>query len=934
MKFSSLAVLPRPLSMKIRRKSVNKTRWSIDLCSQRHVQGWVYTSDNPNRLIKVRVLAGGQVAGEVLAAAFRQDLLSAGHGTGKYGFELSLDLVDKTPDALLIHFVDAESNAPLDETLVVFGHEAPAEIRIRQLDENGIRGAIHAVEGQCLAGDVVCVFADDAFVASAPCHAGSEPGSFVFRMHLPAKLYDGNAHVFDVELAGRRSRCDLLSDILPAVSTPWSVIRDSSLAYGYAGLSRLAAWRYDALRSHMRKAATMTEPNSYLANITQAHDVVVEGHSGRRDYPLLSLPQFDHPIVSIIVPVYNQFALTYHCLASLIIAAGDISFEVIVVDDCSTDKTTEIDDIIANVHVIKNTENQGFLLNCNKAAESASGDYLVFLNNDTEVLAGWLDELEDVFRRFSDVGAVGAKLIYPDGRLQDAGGLIWNNGVPWNVGHGQNAEAPEYNYVRDVDYLTGAALMVRRAAWCHVDGFSIEYAPAYYEDTDLAFKLRKVGYRTLYSPHARVVHFEGQSNGTSIESGIKRYQKLNAERFTDTWASAFEGNGEEGVEPGLAKDRNRELRVLMVDHAFPALGQDAGSYAAIQEIQLMIALGCKITFLPCSLEHRGIHVEYLQKLGVECIHAPFFASVDEFLRRRGQEFEALYVTRYNIAESILPSVRELMSAKVLFNNADLHFLRELRGAIASGDKDTSGAEVTKVRELAVMRSVDAVLSYNDTERAIIASHLMRADHVFTCPWVLRQQGSGRTFAERVDIAFLGGFGHPPNLEAVDYFVEKVLPLLRQQHPDIRLHIWGSRIPDSLANLHDEQLVVEGYAETLADVFDQCRVFIAPLQSGAGIKGKVLDSMAFGVPTVLSPIAAEATGLVHNVSSLIANNPEQWAHQIGRLYTDQSLWEQLVAEASTLVDTTYSFAVGLEKMRSVFEYLELVQPSTSSERLLK
>ncbi len=931
MKLSSLALLPRPLTKSRRRKSAKLARWSIDLCSQRHVQGWVYTPNDPDRLIKVRVLAGGQVAGEVLAAAFRQDLKSAGHGTGKYGFELSLEILDNMPDALLIHFIDAQSNAPLDETLVVFGNETPAQINICQLDQNGIRGTIHAPEGQCQQGDVVCVFADNAFVASAPCHASADESKFVFRMHLPATLYDGNPHVFDVEIAGRSSRCDLVTDILPAVPTPWSVIRDSSIAHGYAGLSRLAAWRYDALRSHVRSAVSASDPNEYLANITQAHDVVVEGYTARRHFPVLSLPPSDNPVVSIIIPVYNQFALTYHCLASLILSAGQQSFEVIVVDDCSTDQTLEINGIVSNLKVIRNDENQGFLLNCNKAAEMASGEYVAFLNNDTEVLAGWLDELVDVFDRFSGVGAVGAKLIYPDGRLQDAGGLVWDNGVPWNVGHGQNAEAPEYNYVRDVDYLTGAALMVHKTAWHAVEGFSAEYIPAYYEDTDLAFKLRDAGYRTLYSPHARVVHFEGMSNGTSLERGVKRYQALNAAHFTNTWKTAFSGNGQEGVEPGLAKDRNRTLRVLMVDHAVPAIGQDAGSYAAVQEMRLMIALGCKITFLPCSLEHRGIHVEYLQKMGVECIHAPFFVSVNEFLRRRGQEFDAVYVTRYDIAERLLPNVRELTHAKVLFNNADLHFLRELRGVFASGETDTSGAEATKQRELAVMRDVDAVLSYNDTEQAIIASHLMRDDHVFTCPWVLSEEGTRQGFAERTDIAFMGGFGHPPNIEAVHYFVEKILPLLHQKQPEIRLHIWGSRIPESLSNLDGERIIVEGYAETLADVFDHCRVFIAPLQSGAGIKGKVLDSVAYGVPTVLSPIAAEATGLVHNVSTLIASTPEQWAHEIGRLYTDPVLWEQLTAEASTLVQTTYSFAQGLTKMRAVFEYLELLQPDILSEQ---
>ena len=968
---------------------------------------------------------------EVLADRFRQDLLDGGMGNGRHGFEVALDLASlSTPtpsmsagdrnagpirsapssraandssdarhdasaraenepsDTRHVELVRASDGAKLQASPFTLDLSDAARLRIDVLEERGVGGEIRAAKGKCLPGDIVSVHADGAFVASGPCESTNEPDRFRFQMYLPPHLFDGRAHVFEAMLAARDSVCELAADILPILPTPWSEIIDSSRERGYAGLSRLASLRYEALRAQLRLAAERGASADTLANLTLAHDVVVEGYTDRRRFPPLALPHFEHafrresaggaeeitsdemggsavddigelprrtnreragtgtgrstthhaPAVSVIVPVHDQLALTYHCLASLVLAADRTPFEVILVDDASNDGTREIESIVANLRVIRNEENAGFLHSCNRAAAEARGTHLVFLNNDTEVTSGWIEALLEVFERFTDVGASGARLIYPDGRLQDAGGLVWESGTPWNVGHGENAWAPEFSYAREVDYLTGAALMVDRDAWERVGGFSEAYAPAYYEDTDLAFKLRDAGYRTVYCPHATVVHFEGQSNGTSPEHGIKRYQTLNARRFVNTWRHAFAGNGEEGVEPALQRDRGRDFRMLMIDHAFPCEGQDAGSHAAVREIRLMIELGCKITFVPHNFEHRGRHVETLQKLGVECIHAPFHTSVPVFLEQRGREFDAVYITRYDIAERVLPAIRRHTTAKVLFNNADLHFLRELRGALARGERDMSGPESTRRRELAVMDEVDAVLSYNETERTIIASHLLRNEHVFPCPWVLEHKGSGRPFAEREGLAFLGGFGHPPNREAVEYFVSAVMPLLATRRPGLRLHVWGSRLPESLAEtlraVAGDAVIVEGFAESLDQVFDTCRVFVAPLLSGAGIKGKVLDSIAYGVPTVLSPIAVEATGLVDGVSTLVADTPERWVEQILRAHDDESTWSALSREAERLIDARYSFDHGLERMRDVFEHVGLAQSARTRPRLLK
>jgi GT2 family glycosyltransferase/ubiquinone/menaquinone biosynthesis C-methylase UbiE len=245
--------------------------------------------------------------------------------------------------------------------------------------------------------------------------------------------------------------------------------------------------------------------------------------------------------VSIILPTYNGAALMKICLASLTESLPkDFNGEIIVVDDASTDDTpilmkrwTQAD---ARMKVVRNAKNSGFIASCNRGANAASGDILVFLNNDTVPLRGWLQPLLNVFRDQADAGAVGGKLVYPDGRLQEAGGVIFSDGSGSNFGKWSTDPAlPLFNYVREVDYCSGALLATKRSLFKDTGGFDTHYSPAYYEDTDYCFKMRKMGYRVYYQPESCIIHFEGATSGTDVSTGIKRYQELNRAKFIKRW---------------------------------------------------------------------------------------------------------------------------------------------------------------------------------------------------------------------------------------------------------------------------------------------------------------------------------------------------------------------------------------------------------------
>ena len=245
-------------------------------------------------------------------------------------------------------------------------------------------------------------------------------------------------------------------------------------------------------------------------------------------YPAVALPVVSDPLVSVIIPVYGKFQLTYDCIVSIAQALPSNTFEVIIVDDCSKDETLLAPLVFGGtVRVVRNETNLGFVKGCNRGAALARGQYLFFLNNDTLVRPGWLDELVKTFSDVPNVGIAGSKLLFADGSLQEVGGIIWRMGDGWNWGRNANPEEPRFNYLRDADYVSGAALMIPKPLFDELQGFDLHFAPAYYEDTDLCFRVRQAGKRVVVQPQSVVVHLEGQTSGTSVTgSGMKRFQAV------------------------------------------------------------------------------------------------------------------------------------------------------------------------------------------------------------------------------------------------------------------------------------------------------------------------------------------------------------------------------------------------------------------------
>ena len=599
------------------------------------------------------------------------------------------------------------------------------------------------------------------------------------------------------------------------------------------------------------------------------------------------------PKYSLIIPVFDQHLLTFTCLKSIAETCNGLAIEVLIIDDCSPQSAAEALRAVSGIKLIRNASNLGFLASCNLGATHARGEFVVILNNDLILTGDWLQKMAAVYEQFPDTGLVGAKLIYPDGRLQEAGGIVWRDGSAWNVGRGDDPGKPEYNYVREVDYCSGACLMIKRDFWNALGGFDTAYAPAYYEDTDLAFRVRAAGRRVFYQPHAVVVHFEGQSSGTDVTKGIKRHQLINQKSFAVRWEKVLAMHRSNGTSPHLERNRYTGRRILVIDACLLTPDQDAGSLRMFEMLGLMRAMGFQVTFVAANLEYRLPYAADIQAIGVEVLHHPYVSSIVRYIEQHGGDYDIVMLSRESVASQYLEVVKHHATrARVIFDTVDLHFLRaERQAALANDGTLRAAARHTRERELKLINAADLTLVVSPIERDLLQQLAPRADVQIVSTVHVSMPGP-QNFTERDGILFIGGFRHPPNLDAVIWYVENVLPILRLKHPGLITTVIGSNAPTALQRFAAPDFVIAGFVADVAPHYNAARLSISPLRYGAGVKGKVNLAMQYGVPVVATTISVEGMHLCHEENVLVADAPEAFADAVIRLHTDAALWNRL------------------------------------------
>jgi glycosyltransferase involved in cell wall biosynthesis len=329
-------------------------------------------------------------------------------------------------------------------------------------------------------------------------------------------------------------------------------------------------------------------------------------------------------------------------------------------------------------------------------------------------------------------------------------------------------------------------------------------------------------------------------------------------------------------------------RALIIDDRLPQPRRDAGSAVILSHIRSLQRLGFEVSFA-ASLDFAADDADRasLAELGIRWYDAPYYGSVEEVLRRQAGEFDVVYLHRASNATKYAELARHhFPKARHIYSVADLHHLRMARQAAAE-DRPELSPIVNRLRlmEFAAAALADAVITHSSDEAKLLAAQIGAAK-VHTVRWSATMQPTEVPFAERRGIAFIGGYGHPPNLDAARWLISEIMPLVRQRGPALECLLVGGGLPEGVRQRCGDGVVALGLVEDLGEIFDRIRLTVAPLRFGAGIKGKVIDSLAAGVPCVMTPIGAEGLDLPSALRGCIAASAEEIAAAVSRLHNNK------------------------------------------------
>lgn len=616
----------------------------------------------------------------------------------------------------------------------------------------------------------------------------------------------------------------------------------------------------------------------------------------------LDLRTSAEPEVSVILVLFNQAALTLACLESLARRDGP-RIEVLIVDNRSTDETSALLQRVDGARVLPQAENLGFLRAVNLAAAQARAPALLLLNNDAEI------EPDAILRGLEAlsperIGAVGGRIVLPEGRLQEAGSIVWRDGACQGYARGRPPDAPEAMVRRTVDYCSGAFLLIKRNLWERLGGFDERFAPAYYEETDFCLRLWAEGFAVLFEPEVLVRHLEFGSM-TAPKAALD-LQRRNQAVFAQKHAAALAERDPPGqAHRGRTWPRPRR-RVLVIDDHVPAADLGAGFPRAQRLIQALGRVVDEVTLFPTfGQQPDWPHIRRTIPPQIEVVRDMGADRLPWFLRDRRGLYDAIVVSRPNNMgrlKEIIDRTPALRPPRVIYDAEAVFALRRIEKRRALG-RPLSERDAARLidREMTLARFADTAIAVSEAE----AARMREAG----CPDVrilghaLQPAPAGSGPGGRSGLLFVGNLDHDhsPNVESLVWFAEKVWPLLRREtNGEIHLTVVGRNRSRRLRRIMGPGMALLGPVAHLTPLYAAARVFVAPTRYAAGVPHKVHEAAARGLPVVATPLLAQQLGWVDGEALLVGAEPEAFADAVLRLMRDDALWSRLRENALSCV----------------------------------
>ncbi|HBN76331.1 MAG TPA: glycosyl transferase family 2 [Planctomycetaceae bacterium] len=636
----------------------------------------------------------------------------------------------------------------------------------------------------------------------------------------------------------------------------------------------------------------------------------------------------DKPVVSIILVLYNRAELTFQCLQS-ILANVQTSFEVVIYDNGSTDLTNSLLDRLDNVVTIRGDKNVGYVQAVNRAVEASQGTYTLLLNNDTQLTSRAIETGIEDLESDPGIGGVGARLILPNGTLQEAGSMIWSDGSTLGYSRGKHVEFYEAMFMRTVDYCSAAFWLMRRTDFDRFHGFDEGFSPAYYEEVDLASRMNQAGLRQVYDPRIVVLHYEFASSKSS-DAAIK-LQVAHRSRFVSRnrayLSQQLEKSPENILQARTPNDKNR--RVLFIEDQIPHSELGSGFPRSNLMVHSLVELGYEVTLFVMTNNQEDWNSAYRDlPRNVEIVQGISCPSLVDFLNERQQHYGALIISRPHNMEKLNAILAEqpdiLSGTKIIYDAEAIFTIREIERLRLSG-VDVSNEQKLKMlrEELQIVGKADVVLAVSAGEAKLFRD---QGKEVHVLSHALSTVKIIPDVADRKGLLFVGAVHDTgsPNAKSLVWLCEEILPAIENQSGNFpQMTIAGMMLDQTQEYCRSKRCEVLGRVEDLSEIYHSARAFVAPTQFAAGIPLKIIEAAAHGVPVIATSVLANQLGWSHERELLVADTPAEFANCCLRLQQEDDLWYAIQQEALQAVERDYS-------ANAILKTLQLVLPGISAE----